>query len=328
MNPLVVSGSSHEHAYLNVNRIMWYVVVALMPAFLISIYFFGLSALIVTAVSVAACMFFEWSIQKYLLKGPATVHNGSAVITGILLAFNLPSNIPLWIVLIGAFVAIGIAKMAFGGLGKNIFNPALVGRAFLLISFPGAMGTWPTPHPIFGAKTIDALTGPTILDTIKTGLKQGIPMDELMTKVGNYTDMLIGNMGGSFGEVSALALIVGAIFLIERRIITWHIPVAFLGSAFAFSGILWLVNPALYINPLIHLLTGGMMLGALFMATDMTTSPMSKTGMLIFGCGCGLLTILIRVFGAYPEGVSFAILIMNALTPLINMGFKQRKFGH
>jgi electron transport complex protein RnfD len=297
---------------------MWSVVIALIPAFLTGIYFFGFSALWVTLVSVAACVVVEWAIQKYLIKGKLTINDGSAVITGMLLAFNLPANVPLWIVIIGAIVAMGIGKMSFGGLGKNPFNPALVGRVFLFLSFPTfvAMSQWVEPHPIFDTALADAVTGPTPLSMIKRGQSPDILM------------LFLGKTGGSFGEVSALAILIGGIFLMFRKVITWHIPVAFIGTAFIFSAILYWIDPVQYANPLIHILAGGMMLGAVFMATDMATSPTTKVGQLIFGAGCGILTILFRSFGPMPEGVSFAILIMNAVTPLINKGIKPTRFGH
>jgi len=303
------------------------VVYAMIPALLVSIYVFGLDALKVTVVSVAACMLFEFLIQKYLLKGSTSITDGSAIVTGILLAFNVPSNLPIWIIIIGAFVAIGIGKMSFGGLGKNIFNPALVGRVFLLLSFPVQMTSWPIAKPMFAQSVTDAVTGPTALGVLKEGLDAGKTVDQITAELPSYVESLLGVMGGSLGEISALALIIGAVYMLIRKIITWHIPVSYLGTVVIFAGILWLINPEMYVNPLFHLVTGGMMLGVFFMATDMVSSPMSAKGMLIFGFGCGLITMLIRVWGAYPEGVSFAILIMNAFVPLINIGFKPKRFG-
>lgn len=307
---------------------MWPVVAALLPAFLVSVFYFGLPVIIVTATSIGSCLLFEYLIQRFMIKGKTTISDGSAVITGLLLAFNVPSNVPLWMLVIGALVAMGIGKMAFGGLGRNPFNPALVGRVFMLISFPVAMTSWPKPTPIwrFGA---DVITGPTPLGILKEGVANGETVGDIMTSSGmpNYIEMLIGQMGGSFGEVSAIALIIGGIFLMIRKVITWHIPVSFILTAFLFGGIFFLINPAVYANPCFHLVTGGLLLGALFMATDMVTSPTSPMGMIVFGCGCGLLTMIIRMFGAYPEGVSFAILIMNALVPLINKGFKPKVFA-
>ncbi|GHU86068.1 electron transport complex subunit D [Bacteroidia bacterium] len=328
MNKLTISGAPHIHSDQSVYKIMWGVVIALIPSLLISVYFFGFSALTTVAVAVASCLFFEWAIQKYMLRVKPTVNDGSAVITGLLLAFNLPSNLPFWMTILGALVAIGIAKMIFGGLGNNPFNPALVGRCFLLISFPVAMTTWPVLRPLFGEQVIaDAITGPTPFAFIKEQIAAGIPMDVIMDSVPSYANMLMGARGGALGEISAIAIILGGLFMLWKKIISWHIPVTFIGSAFIFAGILYCVNPEIYINPFVHILSGGLLLGSVFMATDMVTSPMTNTGKIIFGLGCGVLTILIRVFGAYPEGVSFAILIMNAVTPFINKGFKPRVYG-
>lgn len=327
MGLLTISGSPHVHGDQSVKKIMYGVIYAMIPAMLVSIYFFGLDALRVIFISVAACIFFEWAIQKYLIKGPLTVDDGSAIVTGVLLAFNVPSNLPVWIILIGAFVSIGIAKMSFGGLGKNPFNPALVGRVFLLVSFPVQMTSWPVPKPIIDGALVDTVTGPTPLGLIKEGLKMGKKVPEMMGEVPTYMQELVGDMGGSLGEVSAIALIIGALYMFYRKIITWEIPVSYLLSVFIFTGILWLINPDLYVNPLFHLITGGLMLGVFYMATDMVSTPMSSKGMLIFGLGCGVITVIIRVWGAYPEGVSFAILIMNAFAPLINSALKPKRFG-
>ena len=318
MGLLKVSGSPHVQSRETTKSIMWNVVIALVPALLVGIYFFGFRALALTLVSVASCILFEWIIQKFLIKGQQTISDGSAVITGMLLAFNLPSDIPFYLVIIGALVAIGIGKMTFGGLGKNPFNPALVGRVFLFLSFPTevAKSDWPTPQPLFGSKIADALSGPTPLAQIGANNQAGL----------NNLDMFLGSTGGSFGEVAAIAIILGGIYLLLKKIITWHIPVAFLASAGIFA---WILNLCgLTVNPIYHLLAGGMMLGAVFMATDMVTSPVSKKGQLIFGAGCGLLTILFRCFGPMPAGVSFAILTMNALTPLINKVCKPKRFGY
>ena len=329
MSLLTVSGSPHVHGHQSVKSIMYGVVVAMIPAIFVSVYFFGLDAARVIFISVAACLFFEWIIQKYLLKGPLTINDGSALVTGVLLAFNVPSNLPAWMIVVGALVSIGIAKMSFGGLGKNPFNPALIGRVFLLISFPVQMTSWPVPKALFAPGITDAVTGPTTLGILKEGLNAGKSVQELMGSSGfpGYMNDMIGAQGGSLGEISAIALLLGAAYMFFRKIITWHIPVAYIGSAFVFSGILWLVDPARFIDPVMHMLAGGMILGVFFMATDMVSSPMSPRGQLVFGLGAGLLTILIRVWGAYPEGVSFAILIMNAFTPLINRSFKPRRFG-
>ena len=329
MNILKISGSPHVHTDTSVKQLMYGVVYAMIPALLVSIYFFGLGAVKVILLSVVACMLVEYLLQKYVLKTTITITDGSALITGILLAFNVPANLPSYILLIGAIVSIGIAKTSFGGLGKNLFNPALVGRVFMLISYPVQMTSWPIARPIFGGGAItDAITGPTPLGIMKEGLAMGKTVQDIMPEIPNYVNQLMtGYQGGSLGEVSALALILGAIYMFYRKIITWHTPTAYLGSVVIFFGILWLIDPTKYVDPMFHLLTGGMMLGVFYMATDMVTSPMSPKGQLLFGAGAGILTILIRVFGAYPEGVSFAILIMNAFVPLIDRGFKPKRFG-
>jgi Na+-translocating ferredoxin:NAD+ oxidoreductase subunit D len=326
MNLLTVSGSPHVYTDHSVGKIMYGVVLSLIPAALVSFYFFGLAAVLVTFTAVISCMFFEFIIQKYLLKGPVTIFDGSAIITGILLAFIVPATLPLWMVVIGSLVSIGMAKMTFGGLGKNIFNPAIVGRVFLMISFPVDMNMYPKPTEMSTSLT-DIITGPTPLAIVKEGVAQGKAVSELIPQVPEYMDLMMGNMGGSVGEVSAIAILLGGIYMLFRRIITWEIPTAYIGSVVLLAGALWLINPVSYVDPLFHLLTGGLMLGALYMATDMVTSPMSRWGMIAYGIGCGFLTIIIRTFGAYPEGVAFAILIMNAFVPLINRGFKPKRFG-
>lgn len=315
-NNLYVSPSPHIHGGDSISKNMYGVLIALVPAFLVSLYYFGLGALIVTATSVIACVLFEYLIQKFLMKKEPTVCDGSAILTGVLLAFNLPSNLPVWIILIGALAAIGIGKMSFGGLGNNIFNPALVGRVFLLISFPAQMTMWPEVGQL--TAYTDVTTGATVLSLMNEGA-----LDKLPTLV----DMLFGKMGGSLGEVSALALLLGLVFMLWKKIITWQIPVSILLTVFVFTGIMHLVNPVQYASPFVHLLSGGLMLGAIFMATDYVTSPMSKNGMLVYGVGIGILTTVIRLFGSYPEGMSFAILIMNAFTPLINSYIKPKHFG-
>ena len=303
---------------------MYGVLIALVPTFIFSIVFFGLGAILVTLTSVVACLVFEYVIQKYLMKQRPTIWDGSAIITGVLLAFNLPSSLPLWIVVIGALVAIGIGKMSFGGLGNNIFNPALVGRVFLLISFPVQMTTWPVPN---GFATADAVTGATPLALVIEAFKKGQDVGDSLSSAGFSTgNLILGNMGGSLGEVAAIGLLLGFAYMLIRKIISWHIPVAIFATVIVFSGILNLADPAQFAGPVFHLFTGGLMLGAIFMATDYVTSPMTHKGMLIYGVGIGLLTVIIRVFGAYPEGMSFAILIMNGFTPLINRYCKPRRF--
>lgn len=324
MNKLIVSLSPHVHGGDSVRKNMYGVLIALIPAFLASLYFFGLGALVVTATSVAACLLFEWAIGKFLMKkDTTTVGDGSALVTGVLLAFNLPSNLPVWIIVLGALFAIGVSKMSFGGLGANLFNPALAGRVFLLLSFPVQMTAWPVVGQL--AAYTDATTAATPLAVMK-GVLNGAPGFS-MNQLPDAFNLLIGNNGGCLGEVSALALLLGLAYLLWKKIITWHIPGSILFTVFVFSGIMYLIHPELYVSPEVQLLSGGLMLGAIFMATDYVTSPMSHKGMLIYGVCIGLLTVVIRLFGAYPEGMSFAILIMNAFTPLINTYAKPKRFG-
>ncbi len=323
---LSVSLSPHVHSGNSLKKEMRGVIIAMIPAMLVGFYFFGFDAIRVTAISVIAAVGFEFLIQKFILKVEPTITDGSAIITGMLFAFNMPSNLPIWIILIGVLVAIGVGKMTFGGLGQNPFNPALVGRVFLLVSFPVQMTSWPKLSPM-NFSMVDAETAATPLALVKEGLKNGDKFSDLMSQIPSMLDMFVGGVGGSLGEVSALAILLGGIYMLWKKIITWHIPVAMLGSIVVFTGILHLVSPDAYAGPLFHLVTGGAMLGAIFMATDMVTSPMTFKGMLIFGVGIGILTVLIRVFGAYPEGVSFAILIMNAFVPLINTYVKPKRFG-
>lgn len=306
---------------------MYGVIIALVPALLVSFLYFGIGSAIVCATSVIACVVFEWAITKYILKKQPTVTDGSAILTGLLLGFNLPSNLPIWIILIGALVAIGIGKMTFGGLGCNPFNPALVGRCFLLVSFPAQMTSWPVPGQLL--KYTDAVTGATPLALMKEAIKTG-NVDKL-NELPDSLALLLGDPAnglgaGTIGEVCALALIIGLIFMLWKKIITWHIPISIIGTVFVLSGLLWLCGGS-YPNPVAELLSGGLMLGAIFMATDYVTSPMCAKGQLIYGVCIGLLTIVIRYWGSYPEGMSFAILIMNAFTPLINTYVKPKRFG-
>ena len=319
-NKFFVSPSPHVHSDYSTVRLMGDVVIALLPALMVSVRVFGWNVLAITAVSIASCVLLEFLVQKYLVKGPVTVNNLSAVVTGLLLAMNLPANIPLWIVVVGAVVAICVAKMPFGGLGKNIFNPALAARVFLLIAYPVQMTSFPTPT-IKGF--VDAYSGATPLGAAKGGLVDFASFD--------VAGMFTGAMGGSFGEISALALLLGLAYLLMRRVITWHIPVAVLGTmavfATIFAGIRF-EDPSMHLLfPLFHLLAGGALLGAIFMATDYVTSPMTAKGMVIYGIGIGVITMCIRLWGAYPEGMSFAILIMNSVVPLINKYVKPKRFG-
>ena len=319
-NKLIVSPAPHVQTAQSTARIMRDVVIALIPAFIVSIIVFGADVLRVTAISVAACVAFEYLIQKFMFRGPLTISNWSAVVTGVLLAFNLPASIPWWIVVIGAFVAIAVAKMTFGGLGKNPFNPALVGRVFLLIAYPVQMTTWPLPVTN-GA--FDALSGATPLAAVKMGAAG--------PDVLGVQHLLLGNMPGSLGEVAALALLVGFAYLLWRRVITWHIPVTILVTMAVFAFVVALCSgeprAALWQLPLFHILAGGAMLGAIFMATDYSTSPMTVRGGVIFAVGIGFITMCIRLWGSYPEGMSFAILMMNACVPLINKYVKPKRFG-
>ncbi|HPT21758.1 MAG TPA: RnfABCDGE type electron transport complex subunit D [Bacteroidales bacterium] len=325
-NILNISPSPHVHGKETTQKLMFGVVVALIPAFITSVLYFGIGAIIVTATSVISCLVFEFLIQKFIFKKPLTITDGSALVTGLLLAFNLPSNIPVIIIIIGSFVSIAVAKMTFGGLGNNPFNPALVGRVFMLISFPVQMTSWPVPS---GLKTgyIDAVTGATPLAIIKEGLKNGEPLSDLMDKVPSFTQMFLGKMGGSMGEVAAIALLLGFAYMLYKKIITWHIPVSIIGTIAIFTTILWLNNPEQNATPMFHILSGGVLLGSIFMATDYVTSPMNTKAMILYGCCIGILTVIIRVWGAYPEGVSFAILIMNAFVPLMNAYIKPKRFG-
>ena len=317
-NKLIVAPAPHVQTSQSTARIMRDVVIALMPALVVSTVVFGADVLRVTALSVAACVAFEYLIQKFLVRGAVTVTNWSAAVTGVLLAFNLPASSPWWIVVIGAFVAIAIAKMTFGGLGKNPFNPALVGRVFLLIAYPVQMTTF--PMPVNGA--FDALSGATPLAAVK----HGAAADVL-----GVQELLLGNMPGSMGEVAALALLCGFVYLLWRRVITWQIPVTVLVTMALFAFVVALCSgesgAALWQLPLFHVLAGGAILGAVFMATDYSTSPMTVRGGVIFAVGIGAITMCIRLWGAYPEGMSFAILIMNACVPLINKYVKPTRFG-
>ena len=323
MSKLIVSPSPHIHSKDSTKSLMLDVVIALIPAVICSVVFYGWQELLVLGVSVASCVLLEWAITKYMLKKPSTVGDFSAVITGILLALNVPYTTPWWVIVIGSIVAVGVAKMTFGGIGQNIWNPALVGRVFLLVSFPTYMTTWSQPQGLFG---VDAVSGPTPLGAIQEGLMQGSSVEEL-TSAYNYRDLLFANLGGSAGEVCALALLAGFVYLCCRRVIKPWITLSIFATVALTSLIFWSVDPTRFTDPLFNLLTGGLILGACFMATDYVTSPMSLWGGVVFGVGIGFLTMMIRYFGSYPEGVSFAILIMNSVVPLLNMWFHQKKFG-
>ena len=319
MEKLLVSPSPHLHTKTSTKSLMRDVVIAMIPAVIVSILFYGWSELLVLGVSVASCVLLEFLITKYLLKKTCTICDMSAVVTGILLALNLPSTTPWWVVFIGAVFAIGVAKMTFGGLGQNLFNPAIAGRVFLLISFPTYMTDWTRPQGFVGGG-LDALSGATPLGLAKEG---GVAAIEGL----DYMDMLFYNIGGSAGELSAIAILIGFVYLLVRKVIRPYITLSILATVAIFSGIFWGINPEQYTDPVFNLLTGGLLLGSVFMATDYVTSPMSNLGGIIYGVGIGVITMLIRYFGAYPEGVSFAILIMNSVVPRINKVCHATKYG-
>ena len=322
---MILSSSPHTHSHASVTRIMLDVIIALLPTTAVGVYFFGMPAVWTIATCVSTCIVTE-AVCRICMKRDNTIGDLSAVVTGLLLALNLPAGLPLWMAVVGSVFAIFVAKQVFGGLGMNPFNPALAARAFMLISFTGPMTTWLKP---LWWKTPEAMTTATPLAAMKplfaaeatasasphglcNGALAGLP---------SIWDAFIGNIPGCIGEVSAAALLLGCLYLLIRKVITWHIPVAFLVTVFVYSLIAG-GAPAM-----LQVLTGGVMIGACFMATDYVTSPTTAKGKLIFGFGCGLLCMLIRQFGGYPEGCSFAILIMNAVCPLINRWTQPRPFG-
>ncbi len=272
----------------------------------------------------AFCVGFEYLFDK--ISGRKTyIKDNSALLTGILLAMNMPAGAPWWIMLIGAFVAIIVSKAVYGGLGQNPFNPALVSRIFLLIAWPAEMTAWIKPMTLTNGFAFDAVSTATPLGAMKADL---LSKGEIVAaNIAPFSDQLIGNVSGCLGGDSAVFVLIGGLFLLQQRIISWHIPVSFLGTVFVLTGIYWLVYPDHSLNPLMHLVSGGMMLGAFFMATDYVTSPMVKKGQIIFGIGCGVITVAIRLFGSYPEGVAFAILIMNAFVPIIDNYMRPKSFG-
>lgn len=315
---MLVSPSPHIHANVSTRSLMHDVIIALTPAIVVSVLFYGWSELLILAVSVASCVLIEWAITKYMLKAPSTIGDMSAVVTGLLLAMNLPSTTPWWVVFIGALVSIGVAKMTFGGIGQNPFNPAITGRVFLLISFPTYMTDWTVPQGFIHSS--DAVSGATLLGRYAEGGVEAVAGTD-------YLNTLFLNIGGSAGEISTLALLVGFAYLLVRKVIKPWITLSIFATIAVFSGIFWMIDPSTYTDPLFNLLTGGVVLGACFMATDYVTSPMSNLGGVIYGIGIGLLVMLIRYFGAYPEGMSFAILIMNMVVPLLNNWCHQKKYG-
>lgn len=318
MDKYLISPNPHIHSAVSTKSLMRDVVIALLPAIAVSVLFYGWSELLILGVSVASCVLLEWAITRWLLKKPSTVGDLSAVVTGLLLAMNLPSTTPWWVVFIGALVAIGVAKMTFGGLGQNVFNPAITGRVFLLISFPTYMTDWTVPQGFIS--NVDAVSGSTLLSMFNEGgMKAVANVDYLQT--------LFLNIGGSAGEISALALLLGWAYLLVRKVIKPWISLSIFATVAVVATIFNLCDPAAYTDALFNLLTGGLILGACFMATDYVTSPMSNWGGVIYGIGIGFIVMMIRYFGAYPEGMSFAILIMNCAVPLINMKFHQKKYG-
>ena len=323
MNKLIVSPSPHIHTGVSTTSLMRDVVIALLPAVIVSVIFYGLGELLVLAVSVLSCILLEWAITKYMLRKPSTICDMSAVVTGLLLAMNLPYTTPWWVVVLGAVFAIGVAKMSFGGLGQNVFNPAIAGRVFLLVSFPTYMTTWKMPQGLFGA---DAISGATPLGAINEAVLQHQSISSIVSSY-DYGSMLFAGIGGSAGEISALALLAGFVYLLVRKVIKPWTTFSIWGTVALVSLLFFLGNPDRFTDPVFNLLTGGMILGSCFMATDYVTSPMSVKGCVIYGIGIGFLTLMIRYFGSYPEGMSFAILIMNATVPLLNRWFHQKKFG-
>ncbi len=317
---LILSSSPHAHKDISIPRIMYTVVIALLPATVFSVYLFGWNAAKVLCLSVAVAMATEAAIRR-IRRMEITVLDGSAVVTGLLLAMNLPPSLPWWMVILGAVVAIGLGKEVYGGLGCNPFNPALVARVVLLISFPVQMTTWLLPGVRHLPANLDAVTGATPLDILKL---EGVAA--VQQKFSTW-DLFMGNIGGSLGEMSALLLLIGAVLLLWKGYISWHTPVAFVGSVAAISFAFWAADPSRYADPIFHIFSGGVILGAFFMATDMVTTPVTPAGMLYFGAGCGIITMVIRIFGGYPEGVSFSILLMNAMTPLLDLWTRPKVFG-
>lgn len=312
-NKLIVSAWPHIRKEEAVPQMMWRTSLALIPAGIMGVFIFGIRALWIILVSIIAAVITEGTIQK-LRRKPIMLLDGSAVVTGILLAYNLPSSVPLWLPIVGSFVAIAIGKQTFGGLGRNIFNPALVGRAFLMAAWPGYMTRFYSPW-------LDGVTCATPLSAIKEG--KALALSNLNL---NYWDLFLGNRGGCIGEVCILALLLGAGYLLYKRIISWHAPLSFVATTgifcWAFGGKGFFKGDFLF-----YILSGGLILGAFFMATDMVTTPLTKKGKLIFGFGCGLVTSIIRIWGGYPEGVSYSILLMNAATPLIDRFIRSKKLG-
>jgi electron transport complex protein RnfD len=320
---LIVSVGPHMHDQENTAKIMWTVSGALLPATLMSVYFFGIPAILVILVCILSALISEAVTQKMLNK-PVTLSDGSAFLTGLLLAMNLPANCPLYIPAIGSFVAIVITKHLFGGLGSNIFNPALIGRAFVLISFPKAMTTYVAPSTTFLA--MDAKTMATPLVILKEDGMAKL-LEIYHTKAALYQDLLVGNRAGSLGETSVIALMLGVIFLFMKRYITWHVPLPFIATVGILTWMFGGKEGLMSGDAIFHMMSGGLILGAFFMATDYVTGPSVRSAQVVFGVACGALTVLIRLKGGYPEGVMFAILLMNCFAPLLDRGMRSRVFG-
>ena len=325
MDKVLVSPSPHLHAKASTDSIMMDVVIALLPAVVVSILFYGWSEILLLAVSCVGCVGLEYLIARYLMKRPELFSGTSALVTGLLLAMNLPSTSPWWMVLIGAVVAIGVANMSFGGLGQNLFNPAITARVFLLISFPVQMTNWTLPKGFI--RYADAVSGATPLGLIKEGLKSGNTIPEILAQNGLSAEMVVRDIGGSAGEISALALLLGFCYLLVRKVVKPWITISILATIAAIAAVFHGIDPAHFTGVNFNLITGGVLLGACFMATDYVTSPMSNWGGVIYGIGIGVIVMMIRYFGSYPEGMSFAILIMNCFVPLINRAFHQKKYG-
>ena len=309
-NNYYISPGPHILSKDSTPKMMRDVIIALIPSIFACIYFFKAKAVVLLLVSVSACIFFEAAMQ-FLMKRKITIKDGSAAVTGILFALVMPPSLPIWAAIIGCLVAIGMTKQLFGGLGVNIFNPALLGRAFLMAAFPAFMTRWNAPF------TLDAVTGATPLGLVKFSRDMNV----------NYRDLFVGNVSGSLGETSAIALIIGGAYLLVRKAIDWRIPAAYMGTVLAISFMANTISPDLYAGGLFHILAGGLLIGAIFMATDPVTSPVTKKGRWIFGIGCGLITMIIRLWGGLPEGVMYSILLMNAVTPILNRTTRSRRYG-
>jgi electron transport complex protein RnfD len=323
---LVGVTSPHVLSTETIPRIMFTVCLTLLPAILVGIYVFGLQAVKVLVLTTTACIATEVVLQKWMGR-KVTINDGSATVTGLLLAMTLPPSAPWWICVVGGMIAIGIAKQLFGGLAHNPFNPALLARVVLLISWPVELTTWMKPREGFANLGADVVTGASQLGQMKEGLIQKGSIEAAMQQF-NAWDAFTGlHQYGSLAETSALALLIGGIYLLYRGYITWHIPVGYIGTVALMAGAFWLYDPTRFASPVYHMLTGGLILGALYMATDMVTCPVTNLGMFYFGIGCGILTYFIRTFGGYPEGVSFAVVIMNGAVPLIERWVRPRTYG-